>query len=192
MSNRSLTFVTSNRHKFEEAETVAESYGIKLKHMLYEYLEIQADTLEEIVRFSINNVCTNIKDSFFLEDAALFVEGLHGFPGPYSSYVNRTISWKGILQLMNKMDKKAKKAYFQSVIGFYDSDTNDIKLFSGKCEGIITDIGKGSMGFGFDPIFAPFDSQGLPMTVTFAEMTKEEKSKYSHRSKSLQAFFQSL
>jgi XTP/dITP diphosphohydrolase len=35
-----------------------------------------------------------------VEDAGLFVEALNGFPGPYSSYVYKTIGNEGLLKLM--------------------------------------------------------------------------------------------
>ena len=53
-------------------------------------------------------------------------------------------------------------------------------LFDGICEGNIIDEQKGTQGFGYDPIFIP-DGAAL----TFAEMTMEEKNKYSHRKKAM-------
>ena len=38
----SLAFVTSNKHKFEEAERVAEWHGIELEHREVPYIEVQA------------------------------------------------------------------------------------------------------------------------------------------------------
>ena len=48
---------------------------------------------------------------------------------------------------------------------------------------------KGESGFGYDPIFIPDDSQN---GLTFAEMTSEEKSAYSHRCRALRALFDYL
>jgi XTP/dITP diphosphohydrolase len=39
---------------------------------------------------------------------------------------------------------------------------------------------RGTEGFGYDPVFTPVGSQ-----LTFAEMSMEEKSKFSHRKKAM-------
>jgi XTP/dITP diphosphohydrolase len=63
-------------------------------------------------------------------------------------------------------------------------------LFEGICNGTITTVKAGTNGFGYDPVFIPDGS-----TKTFAEMTMEEKSTFSHRKKALEkliAFLNSL
>jgi XTP/dITP diphosphohydrolase len=42
---------------------------------------------------------------------------------------------------------------------------------------------KGTHGFGFDPIFVPLGERR-----TFAEMTSEEKNRFSHRAKAFAKF----
>lgn len=59
-----------------------------------------------------------------------------------------------------------------------------LAVFSGKAEGIIIERPKGSNGFGYDPLFY-FPAIGK----TFAELTPEEKAKYSHRGGAFRAFF---
>ncbi|WP_462222186.1 non-canonical purine NTP pyrophosphatase, partial [Ferruginibacter sp.] len=54
-------------------------------------------------------------------------------------------------------------------------------LFEGICKGTITAEKKGSNGFGYDAVFVPDESE-----KTFAEMSMEEKSRYSHRKKALE------
>ncbi len=117
-----------------------------------------------------------------VEDAGLFIKALNGFPGPYSSYVNKTIGVEGILKLMRGI--KDRTAYFFSVVAFYDPDINELEFFYGKVEGEIAEEARGKSGFGFDPIFTPIEGDGR----TFAEMGVEEKNKFSHRSKALRKF----
>jgi XTP/dITP diphosphohydrolase len=51
-----------------------------------------------------------------------------------------------------------------------------LATFRGTAEGIILDVPRGANGFGYDPLFY------FPeIKKTFAELTAEEKSKYSHR-----------
>ncbi|MFY9741294.1 MAG: RdgB/HAM1 family non-canonical purine NTP pyrophosphatase [Candidatus Sulfotelmatobacter sp.] len=51
-----------------------------------------------------------------------------------------------------------------------------LATFRGKAEGIILEAPRGKNGFGYDPLF--YFPQ---IEKTFAELTAEEKSKYSHR-----------
>jgi len=175
-----LTFVTSNEGKFREAEKIAARYGIKLKWRKMEYLEPQGSSLEEIAKLSAEVLSKEIKEAFFLEDSGLFVEALKGFPGPYSSYVFKTIGNEGILRLMDGVENR--KAYFLAVIAYFDGKT--VKTFSGKVEGEISTEIRGSKGFGYDPIF-------LYGSKTFAEMG-DEKNEVSHRRKALETFFSSI
>lgn len=55
-------------------------------------------------------------------------------------------------------------------------DGKTLATFSGTAEGIILDSPHGTNGFGYDPLF--YFSE---IKKTFAELTAEEKSKYSHR-----------
>ena len=58
-----------------------------------------------------------------------------------------------------------------------------LAVFEGKAQGIIIEQARGSNGFGYDPLFY-FPSIGK----TFAELSSEEKSKYSHRGAAFRTF----
>ena len=53
-------------------------------------------------------------------------------------------------------------------------------FFTGICKGKIIEKQTGEMGFGYDAVFVPDGDD-----KTFAEMTMEQKNKYSHRKKAL-------
>jgi XTP/dITP diphosphohydrolase len=59
--------------------------------------------------------------------------------------------------------------------------------FEGICKGRILTQETGTNGFGYDPLFIPEGAD-----KTFAEMTIEEKSIYSHRKKATLQFIQFL
>ena len=112
-----------------------------------------------------------------IEDAGLFINALKGFPGPFSSYVFKTIGCNGILKLMNGvMDRSAN---FVSMIA-YARSYNEIYFFKGELPGEIALKASGTGGFGFDPIFKPNETP----TKTLAELTFEQKNEISHRAKS--------
>ena len=174
-------FVTSNIHKFQEARRVLSEYKLATAKLKVEAVEIQDDSLENIAKFSALDAVKNCGLPIFVEDAGLFVEALSGFPGPYSSYVYRTVGTKGILKLMENVEKR--DAYFQSVIAFCSPEEEPI-CFRGKVEGKISVEERGTLGFGYDPIFKPHAGDGR----TFAEMATEDKNSYSHRAEALRKF----
>jgi XTP/dITP diphosphohydrolase len=53
-------------------------------------------------------------------------------------------------------------------------------LFEGVCEGYIEKSRHGSNGFGYDSVFIPDGSD-----KTFAEMSLQEKTSFSHRKKAV-------
>jgi len=176
-------FVTGNVHKFHEARGVLSEFNIATAMLNIEAVEIQADDLKKIAMASALDAARKSGLSVFVEDAGLFVNALKGFPGPYSNYVYRTIGTKGILKLMEKI--KQRDACFQSVVAFCDPKGETEHLcFEGRVDGKIAHEEKGQRGFGFDPIFEPLGGRG----TTFAEMSIEEKNRYSHRAKALRKF----
>jgi XTP/dITP diphosphohydrolase len=176
-----IYFATGNLHKFEEIQLILREFGVTTAILNVKSLEIQSDDLEEIARTSVLHVVAAQRLPVIVEDAGLFIGVLKGFPGPYSSYVYRTIGLKGILRLLEKEDDR--NAVFRSVIAFCRPGETP-KSFTGIVRGSISTIERGTHGFGFDPIFIPLDCDGR----TFAEMATIEKNLYSHRAQAARKF----
>ena len=174
-------FVTSNVHKFSEARQAFYKYKVAVAMLRIEAIEIQDDNLENIAKASAIDAVKNWGLPIIVEDAGLFIETLNGFPGPYSSYVYRTIGTVGILKLMKNVDER--EAYFQSVVAFNGPEQTP-RCFHGKAKGKISLEERGSLGFGFDPVFEPSGGGNR----TFAEMTTSEKNEHSHRAGALRKF----
>jgi XTP/dITP diphosphohydrolase len=168
-----IYFVTSNEGKFAEARAILED----LEQKDLGYMEIQADTLEEVAIYGIREVMKKQQAPVMIEDAGLFIAGLKGFPGVYSAYVQKTIGNDGILRLMDGMS--SRQAFFSSVVCYAEPGMAP-RLFRGEVHGQIGLQPRGSGGFGYDPIFY-VDGRSL------AEMELEEKNRISHRSASLRA-----
>jgi XTP/dITP diphosphohydrolase len=182
-SNRKIYFVTGNKHKYLEVKPIAEKYGFELVQKSHGKLEIQSDNLLEIARYAAFNIYRELGKPLLVEDAGLFIDALNGFPGPYSSYVYKTIGVNGVLKLLN--DVNNRRACFRSAaVLLYEPFI--LSAYEKVC-GIITLKPRGIGGFGFDPIFIPNGS-----SKTFAEMSIEEKNKYSHRARSVEKVFSRL
>jgi len=172
-----MRFVTTNEKKFREVSHILEGRGIAIERLDRNYPEVQADTLEEVVRHGLD-VLGKTLDDIVIDDSGMFIEALRGFPGVYSSHAFRTIGVAGILGLLQGVTNRA--ARFETVIGLRRRGQNHI--VKGACRGAISDGARGPGSFGFDPIFVP---EG--QTRTFAEMTADEKNAVSHRGNAARA-----
>ena len=176
-------FVTGNVHKFHEARAVLREFGISTAMLNLDTTEIQADDVDTIAKTSAIEAAKKSRMPIFVEDAGLFIDALKGFPGPYSSYVYRTLGTRGILKLMQGASRR--DAHFYSAVVFSDSGkASSAKCFIGKVNGKIVYKEQGKMGFGFDPIFAP----SAESDKTFAEIAQQEKNQRSHRAEALRKF----
>ncbi len=174
-----IMFVTNNMNKVIEANEIVKSFGIELIPINVKKIEIQSDSLKEIAIYAAKHAYELIRKPVVVEDSGLFIEALNGFPGPYSSYVYRTIGLKGVLKLMDGVGNRS--ARFVAVVALAISD-REVYVFEGITEGYIANEIRGSKGFGYDPIFIPFNH-----FKTFAEMDRSEKNMYSHRGKAFRA-----
>jgi len=173
-----IYFVTSNKGKFVEAQAI---FGDLVQKNIG-YNELQVDTLEEVVDFGMKEVMARLKGPVIIEDAGLFVDGLKGFPGVYSAYVQKTIGNNGILRLMEGIDDR--RAAFKSVVGYAEPSIEPV-VFRGELKGDIGFEPRGTGGFGYDPIF-------YVNGKSLAEMRLEEKNRISHRAGSMKALKQWL
>ncbi len=171
-----LAFVTSNKHKLEEAAKIMKLYGIELYMVPAAKSEVQASRLEDVALLAARYAYEELRKPLIVEDAGLFIDALKGFPGPYSSFVFKTVGVNGILKLMNGVDDR--RARFKAAVAYIDGNCEVV--FTGEVEGTITLEPRGTKGFGFDPIFVPLGEKR-----TFAEMSVDEKNRYSHRAKAL-------
>ena len=169
-----LLFVSSNIHKFKEAKEILDSFGIPIQFFKLNLVEIQSNSIKEIAIKKAQDAFSKCKKPLIIEDDGLQVDSLDGFPGPYSSYVQKTIGNQGILALLNKN----RSAKFVSNITYCDKSS--FKCFEGKLSGTISKSEKGK-GWGFDPIFIPKN-----LKKTFGELN--DKNNFSHRYKALKKF----
>jgi len=91
---------------------------------------------------------------------------------------------------MNKLlhelkDKDDRYAQFRTVIAL--TENGEVKTFEGKVEGRISTEKSGNAGFGYDPIFVPNS-----YSITFSEMSADEKNKISHRGRAIQKLVEYL
>jgi XTP/dITP diphosphohydrolase len=117
------------------------------------------------------------------DDSGLVVEALDGAPGLYSARYAGDDA--GDTQRCNKLlavmkGKTNRRAAFECVISIA-VPTGSALTYEARCEGLILETPAGDNGFGYDPLF-----YYPPFKKTFAELTRQQKSRVSHRGKALQ------
>lgn len=114
------------------------------------------------------------------DDSGLLVEALDGAPGIHSARYageNATDEQRYLKLLEEMKGKSNRNAAFECVISIA-VPTGPALTYVARCQGLITERPAGSNGFGYDPIFFY-----PPLNKTFAQLTREEKSRVSHRGK---------
>lgn len=169
-----LLFASSNKHKFKEAKTILNRFGISLGFLKCNLEEIQSDSVKKVASHKARQAYNLCLRPVIVEDDGLFIKSLNGFPGIYSSYVFKTIGNKGVLQLVGQN----RTAQFQAVIAYCDKKYD--ATFNAVVKGRISKKSQGN-GWGYDPIFIPDGKKH-----TYAVLS--DKNILSHRYKALKKF----
>ena len=179
---QTLIFATNNQHKVDEIRSVLNDVfrvvSLKEAAILIDIPEPH-HTLEENASEKSQTIYRLTHNNCFSEDTGLEVIALKGAPGVKSArYAGDDSNFeKNISLLLNNMkEHENRTAQFKTVISLI-MDGKEY-FFDGICKGKITEKETGSNGFGYDAVFIPDGSN-----KTFAEMTLEEKNRFSHRKK---------
>jgi XTP/dITP diphosphohydrolase len=123
------------------------------------------------------------------DDTGLEVDALGGAPGVYSArYAGEGATYAdNVAKLLRELAALPdgggeRRARFRTVALVAFPDGTEVWA-EGAVEGIILTEGRGSAGFGYDPVFAPNEGGGR----SFAEMEAQEKHAISHRGRALRA-----
>jgi XTP/dITP diphosphohydrolase len=181
-----IFFVSNNIHKYSEIKSILHDRTTDLDLNFYKQniIEIQDDQIEKIAIEKAKSAYNTVKRPIIIEDDGLFINSLNGFPGQYSSYVFKSIGNRGILRLLE--GSRDRSAFFKSIFVYRNGII--AKVFSGQINGKISlTITDG--GWGYDPIFIPFNNHNKHYNKTFAELNKtNKKNELSHRRIALDKF----
>lgn len=183
-----IIFATNNEHKIKEIQSlVGSDFTIITLQQAGIDIDIPEphDTLQENAYEKAITIENLTKQNCFSEDTGLEIEALNGEPGVKSArYAGETRNFQAnidkVLEKLNVITNR--KAQFRTVICLLWN--KEVFYFEGICKGVIAEKMYGKEGFGYDPIFIP---EGA--SKSFAEMTMEEKNKFSHRQKAVTKLF---
>ena len=186
-----LVFATNNQHKLKEVQKMLPNsiQLLSLKDIhCFDEIEETATTLEGNARLKADHITEKYGYHCFADDTGLEINSLNGQPGVFSARYagEHGDSEKNMQKVLNNLAGKVDRiAQFRTVIAL--NLNHKQYVFEGVCKGEITSEKSGKEGFGYDPIFKP---KGY--SLSFAEMSSEEKNKISHRGIAVQQLVQFL
>ncbi len=171
---RKLTFVTSNINKAKEVESILKPLGFELEIKKLELEEPQSLDIHTIIKSKTKRAFTEVGESVVIEETALELESLNGFPGPLAKWMLKSVGNEKLASIAISLGNPKVKAI--SVVAWYDG--NQTIIGYGKDEGLLVLPPRGKGGFGWDPIFF------IPeIGKTVAELSQNEKNRIAHRGK---------
>ena len=196
---RKILIATSNPGKLRDFAGAAQHHGVEvagvpgfssLPTVVEDGLTFEANARKKAETYSQYVP----GETVVADDSGLEIDALHGAPGVHSARYAADEPDKAetntddeannarVLRELNGVPPSQRTGRFVCVLAAA-RDGKTLATFRGTAEGIILDAPRGTNGFGYDPLFY-FPEIGK----TFAELSAEEKSKYSHRGAAFREF----
>lgn len=181
---RKLVFATNNNHKLKELMQIlpSEFELLSLNDIgCTDEIPETGPTLEVNAAQKSFYIWDKYGINCFADDTGLEIEALGNEPGVFSArYAGEEKSTVANKQkvLENMKNESNRKARFRCVISLIIDGKE--KQFEGIVDGQILTENHGEAGFGYDPIFIP---DGF--SLSFAEMSADNKNKISHRGRAV-------
>lgn len=181
-----LVIATGNPGKTAEIRDLLKGFPINIKNLedfgpLPPVVE-DGDTFDENAYKKASFVSKILGLPALADDSGLVVEALGGAPGVYSArYAGENASDRQrYTKLLDEMKGQTnRRAAFECVLSLA-VPTGAALTYEARCEGVIAEKPAGDGGFGYDPVF-----YYPPLKKTFGELSREAKSRISHRGKAL-------
>ena len=181
---------TNNAHKLEEVRQIlGNEFLVKglAEIGCHEDIPETSDTLEGNALQKARYVHDHYGVDCFADDTGLEVTALEGAPGVYTArfgamngYGESHDAEANIQCLLDKLEEaEDRSARFRTVVALVKN--GEEHLFEGIVEGEILTQKVGEGGFGYDPVFAPIEANGM----AFAQMAAKEKNAISHRGRAI-------
>src|SRR5207245_47319 len=198
-----LLVATRNEGKMREIRDLFTGLPFHLVFPVDQFLERLPDEadLERGTSFAENAVA---KARYFAkratvpalaEDSGLEVDALDGAPGVFSARwakmhdagVGDAANNALLLERLAGIPDEQRTARYRCVVAYLDTPLAKPQLVEATCEGRILSEPRGSVGFGYDPLFLSTD-----LGMTFAEAPLPAKQRVSHRGRAIRALVEVL
>ncbi|HXR60484.1 MAG TPA: RdgB/HAM1 family non-canonical purine NTP pyrophosphatase [Solirubrobacterales bacterium] len=184
-AKQALVLATRNEHKLREMADLLP--GAELEPLPDE-VELPPETGDSfeanaLIKARAGHAATG--RTTIADDSGIEAADLGGAPGIYSArYAGEGASdEENLAKLLREVAAADgdRRAAYVCAIALVDEGGHEY-LFEARCEGTLLREGRGSGGFGYDPVFVP-DETGRDDQRTFSELPLAEKQAVSHRGK---------
>lgn len=181
-----LVIASHNKGKLREIAALLRPYGITVSSAIDYGLAEPEETEDNFAgnaRIKAHFAAKGSGLPALSDDSGIMVDALDGAPGVYTADWAETPNGrdfpKAMTKVWNQLEEKnapePRTARFCCTLCLAWPDGHD-ELFEGTVEGRLVWPMRGTLGFGFDPIFQPVGE-----TETFGEMDPAKKHRMSHR-----------
>ncbi len=200
LNQGSLVLASNNKGKIAEFDHLFQQLNLPVEIIPQGKLNIE-DAIEDGLSF-VENAIIKARHASKLsgkpaiaDDSGLCVPILGGAPGIYSARYagehgnDAANNQKLLADLAHfRKDGEVIEGMFVCVLALVNHAEDPLpQIFQGIWKGEILETARGENGFGYDPLFWVAERN-----CSSAELSKEEKSKISHRGKAMQLFKASL
>ena len=194
---RRILIATSNPGKLRDFAGAAALHGIEIAGIPnFSSLVLVVEdghTFEQNARKKAEEYSRYVPGEIVVaDDSGLEVDALNGAPGvhsaryaadqPHLANTDDEANNARVLRDLKNVPAEKRTGRFVCVLAAA-RDGETLETFRGAAEGVILNAPRGTNGFGYDPLFYFPEIQ-----KTFAELSAEEKSKYSHRGAAFRQF----
>jgi len=196
---KKVLIATSNPGKLRDFAGAAAVHGIEISGIPnFSALPLAVEdghTFEENARKKAEEYSQYVPGEIVLaDDSGIEIDALNGAPGVHSARyaadephladenTDDDLNNARVLRELKDVPPDKRTGRFVCVL-VAAREGKTLTTFRGTAEGRILDAPRGSNGFGYDPLFYFPQIQ-----KTFAELSAEEKSKYSHRGAAFRKF----
>jgi XTP/dITP diphosphohydrolase len=182
-----LLLGTKNRGKIKEIKEILQALPelelFTCEDLPFSDVAEQGGSFEENARLKAQRICMETGLPVLAEDSGLEVEALGGRPGVRSARFagEQATDGENIAKLLSLLQGiSERRARFRTVAVLHFPNGEEL-LAEGELWGEIAKKPRGSLGFGYDPVFIP-----AGFARTLAELGPEIKNRISHRHRALE------
>ncbi len=185
-----LLFATTNKGKVDELKALVAGLPFEVLSLAdlpsHPEVEETGATFAENAEKKAREHFERLGLATLADDSGLCVDALDGAPGIHSArYAGETGPEKDqaniakLLEAMKDVPDERRGAEFRCALSLVSASGK--VAVEGVCRGVIARAPAGGKGFGYDPVFYVPE-----LGRTFAELSREEKNRISHRAKAFQ------
>lgn len=193
MNNKTIILASNNQGKIKEIKYIFKDYDVialkEAEQLLGKELIVKEDqeTFKDNALEKVRTLYDQVSDAYtcIADDSGLSIDSLDGFPGVHTArWTDADDHTKNLMLLEKLKNKEDRTCHYTTVIAM--KDANEERVFEYTLDGKIADNCRGDNGFGFDEIFE------IENGKTLAEISTEEKTSISPRTKALEKIEQYL